>query len=207
MSVNRSGEINYRMMVLEDISSVPLGCQGSAQEIEARILDLGSCAVLAFDGVQHVGQLQFRRYRADLRSPDGLWDPRYWGDFGEHAPRLPENTLSVFCYHVGQLDDTQRRDRRYQGRGIGLELLDHFLGWARDTGCAAIIAKATPAPREVMSFMGGQPANAYRERGFECLTSWVDTQLREVIRDKALVPADADHDAAARISVCVRRFQ
>ena len=206
MSENQTGDIRYRMMTLEDVDAVPIGCQGSRDEIEARIQDLGSCAVLAFDGDQHVAQLQFRRYRADLRSPDGLWDPLYWGDFGEQAPRLPDNALSVFCYHVGQLENTEQRDSRYQGRGIGLELLDRLLVWAPDRGFEAIIAKATPPPRAVMSFMGGQPADAYKERGFEVVRKWVDTQLREVIREKALVAADADHEEAARISCCVRRF-
>ncbi len=206
MADNESGDIRYRMMAATDVGEVPIGCQGSPDAVKARIQDLGSCAVLAFDGGQHVAQLQFRRYQADLRSPDGLWDPLYWGDFGEQAPDLPANTLSVFCYHVGQLEDTDKRDGRYQGRGIGLELLDQLLVWATGCGFEAIIAKATPPPRAVMSFMGGQPADAYRERGFEVVRDWVDTQLRDVIREKALVPADADHDEAARISCCIRRF-
>ena len=206
MLENRTDDIRYRMMTSEDVGTVPIGCQGSRDAIEARIQDLGSCAVLAFDGDQHVAQLQFRRYQADLRSPDGLWDPLYWGDFGVQAPDLPANTLSIFCYHVGQLEDTEQRDSRYQGRGIGLDLLDQLLAWALPSGFEAIVAKATPPPRAVMSFMGGQPADAYRERGFELITSWVDTQLREVIRDKALVAADADQDGAARITCCLKRF-
>ena len=206
MSENLIGDIQYRMMTLEDVSAVPIGCQGNRDAIEDRIQDLGSCAVLAFDGAQHVAQMQFRRYQVDLRSPDGLWDPLYWGDFGEAAPSLPNNSLSIFCYHVGQLEDTDKRDSRYQGQGIGLELLDQLLAWAPDCGFEAVIAKATPIPRAVMSFMGGQPASAYSERGFELVTSWVDAQLREVIREKALVAPDADHDEAARISCCVRFF-
>ena len=206
MSENQIGDIQYRMMTLDDVGAVPIGCQGNRDAIEARIQDLGSCAVLAFDGAQHVAQLQFRRYEAELRSPDGLWDPLYWGDFGTEAPSLPNNTLSVFCYHVGQLEDSEQRDSRYQGRGIGLELLDRLLAWAPDRGFAAIIAKASPVPRAVMSFMGGQPASAYRERGFEVVTSWVDEQLREVIREKALVATDADPDEAALITCCIRRF-
>ncbi len=193
-------------MTLDDIEHVPLGCQGSRDEVEQRINELGATAILAFDGEQHVAQLQFRRYDPHLRSPDGLWDPLYWGDFGEQAPDLPGNTLSVFCYHVGQLEDTEARETHYQGRGIGLAMLDYLVAWADKAGFEAIAAKCTPPDRSVMSFMGGQPAGAYGERGFELVSGWVDTQLREVIRQKALVAEDADMDAAARVGCCVKYF-
>jgi GNAT superfamily N-acetyltransferase len=199
--------INYRPMTLDDVEYVPLGCQGSHDDIEQRINELGATAILAFEGEQHVAQLQFRRYDPNLRSPDGLWDPLYWGDFGEHAPDLLQNSLSVFCYHVGQLEDTEARDVRYQGRGIGLAMLDSLLAWADKAGFEAIAAKCTPPDRPVMSFMGGQPADAYRERGFELVASWVDRQLREVIQQKALVAEDADMDSAARVGCCVKRFR
>jgi GNAT superfamily N-acetyltransferase len=207
MSEHSIGEIRYRVMTVEDIGRVPLGCQGTNAEIEARIRALGSTAILAFDGDLHVAQLQFRRYDPTLRSPDGLWDPMYWGDFGAHAPRLPENTLSVFCYHVGQLEDSEQRDPRYQGRGIGLALLDFLIEWARGAGFDAIVAKATPSARKVMTFMGGQPVGAYLARGFEVVASWVDPQLGDVIEQKGLLAAQADPDRAARISCCVKRFQ
>lgn len=193
-------------MVLADIDKVPLGCQGSRDAIVKRISELGAAAILAFDGDQHVAQLQFRRYDQDLRSPDGLWDPLYWGDFGEHAPALPAATLSVFCYHVGQLEDSEAREPKYQGQGIGLTLLDHFLQWASAAGYKSVTAKCTPTPRAVMSFMGGQPAEAYQDRGFELVASWVDTQLRDVIQEKGLVPEDADMDAAATVGCCVKRL-
>ncbi len=74
-------EIRYRLMTLADITRVPIRCQGDASALAARIREVGSSAVLAFDGEQHVAQLQFRPYCRALRSPNGLWDPRYWGDF------------------------------------------------------------------------------------------------------------------------------
>ncbi len=199
--------ITYRPMVVADIDMVPLGCQGPRDAIAERIDDLGAAAILAFDGDQHVAQLQFRRYDPHLRSPDGLWDPLYWGDFGDYAPSLPGDTLSVFCYHVGQLEDSEARDAKYQGHGIGLALLDHFLNWASDAGFVSVTAKCTPSPRSVMSFMGGQPAEAYSERGFELTASWVDTQLGEVIRQKGLVPEGVDLDEAARVGCCVKSLR
>jgi GNAT superfamily N-acetyltransferase len=199
-------KISYRPMVLKDIERVPLGCQGSLDEILNRVDDLGATAMLAFDGRQHVGQLQFRRYDSNLRSPNGLWDPLYWGDFGDFAPDLSREALSVFCYHVGQLDDTDARDPSYQGQGIGLAMLDHLLSWASKKEFKAVVAKCTPPGRAVMSFMGGQPAEAYQDCGFELVASWVDTQLRDVIQEKGLVPEDADMDAAATVGCCVKRL-
>jgi GNAT superfamily N-acetyltransferase len=196
--------ITYRAMTMADLSRLPIRCQGSVPEIEARIRDLGTCAMLAFDGKQHIGQLQVRRYSPDCRSPNGLWDPLYWGDFGDGAPHLPGNTLSLFCYHVGQLDDTERRDSRYQGRGVGAQLLDELLGWATEREFDAVVAKAAPSERKVMAFMGGQPLGIYLDRGFEILSSWIDPQLQDVVRTKSIVPVDAESEVAARVSCCVK---
>jgi GNAT superfamily N-acetyltransferase len=201
-----AGDITLRAMREGDIGAVPIGCQGDVEAVRARIRDIGSCAILAFDGARHVGQLQFRRYAADTRSPTGMREPLYWGDFGAHAPVLPAQSLAVFCYHVGQLDDTEGRDPRYHGRGIGLALLDHFLAWASEHRFAAVTAKATPPERAVMGFMGGQPADAYAERGFEVTASWIDTRVLGVVREKALVPPGMPDDRAALVSCCVKRL-
>ena len=198
--------ISFRPMTAADIGSVPIGHQGEADEVRQRIADLGSSAVLAFDGEQHVGQLQFRRYVPGTRSPDSLWDPLYWADFGERDLALPDQTLAVFCYHVGQLDDTDDRDARYQGRGIGLHLLDHFLEWAKRAGFEAVVAKAVPAPRPIMAFMGGQPAKAYQDRGFAVVASWVDAELKAAATGKGIMPNEVSPDDAARVSCVVRQL-
>ena len=203
---NPSDTIVFRPMAAADIGTVPIGHQGEPEEVRQRIADIGSSAILAFDGPQHVGQLQFRRYVPGTRSPQGLWHPLYWADFGDRAVGLPEQTLAVFCYHVGQLDDTDDRDPRYQGRGIGLRLLDGLLDWATQAGFAALVAKAVPAPRPIMAFMGGQPAKAYQERGFQQADSWVDAELKTLVVDKRLVPSDMSPDEAARVSCMVRRL-
>ena len=204
MSRSVTGDFSVRLMTADDLGRVPIGCQGDAPALGARIADVGSAAVLAFDGAQHVAQLQFRRYDRSCRSPDGLWDPLYWGEFGAAAPSLPQGSLSIFCYHVGQLDDSERRDPRYQGRGLGQALLDRLLDWAAGAGFAAVAAKATPPHRAVMGFMGGQPEHVYRARGFEVAASWIDRQLLDVVHEKALVPEGSAPDAAARVSLCVK---
>ena len=46
------------------------GGMGTEDEIRQRIQQLGSAAILGFDGGQHVAQLQFRAFAAGSRSPD-----------------------------------------------------------------------------------------------------------------------------------------
>ena len=203
---NPPDDISFRPMIASDIGQVPIGCQGDPDVVRDRIADLGASAILAFDGVQHVGQLQFRRYQPGLNSPRGMWGSLYWGDFAERAPELPAETLSLFCYHVGQLDDSDQRDARYQGRGIGFRLLDYCLEWAEQAGFAAVVAKATPSARPIMAFMGGQPAEGYQERGFQISASWVDSQLQSVVTEKDLVPEGMAPAEAARVSCCVRQI-
>ena len=152
--------ITFRPMTSEDVGTIPIGHQGDEQEVRARIQTLGSSAILAFDAAQHVGQLQFRRYAADTRSPKGLWDPLYWGEFGNAAPALPDRSLSIYCYHVGQLDDTDDRDARYQGRGIGLRLLDYFLDWAKQAGFAGGDGQGHPDPTGGHGFYGRPPTQS-----------------------------------------------
>jgi GNAT superfamily N-acetyltransferase len=193
-------------MSADDVGRVPIGHQGDPDEVRQRIVELGSSAMLAFDGPRHVGQLQFRLYEPGVRSPRGLHHPLYWADFEGQAPQLPARTLAVFCYHVGQLDDTDARDARYQGQGLGTRLLDELLAWAGRAGFAAVVAKAVPAARAVMTFMGGQPAAVYQARGFEVMASWVDAELRAVVEERRLAPAGPGLDEAARVGCCVRRL-
>jgi GNAT superfamily N-acetyltransferase len=198
------GSINLRAMVASDVGRLPIGCQGEPAEVRQRIAELGASAILAFDGAQHVGQLQFRAYRPEVRSPKGIHHPLYWADFEGRAPELPERTLAVCCYHVGQLDDTDARDARYQGQGLGARLLDRLLDWAALNGFAAVVAKALPAERAVMAFMGGQPAAIYEARGFSVAASWIDPALRALVVERQLAPAGLDLDEAARVACCVR---
>lgn len=190
-------------MEASDIGRLPIAHQGEPDEVRARIAELGSSAMLAFDGTQHVGQLQFRRYVPGTRSPNGLWDPLYWLDFGERAPILPPETLAVCCCHVGQVDDSDRRVERYLGRGMGSALLDRFLAWARDRGFDAVVAKATPGRRAVMEFLGGFPARVYEARGFVVTNRWIDDDLARTIRDRSL--ASDDDAEAATVACCVLR--
>lgn len=186
-----------------NLDQYPVGCQGSQLEFSARAADLGAIAILALDGDRHIGQLQFRRYDPALRSPDSLWDPLYWGEFGEHAPVLPDNSLSLFCYHVGQIDDTEYRDPHYQGCGIGAALLGACLDWARAHDYAAVVAKASPSFRPVMAFMGGQSIEIYQQHGFHVHASWVDDGLHRVVTDKQLIDESPVPEAAATVSCCV----
>jgi GNAT superfamily N-acetyltransferase len=193
--------MHYRAMVASDIDSVPTSCMGEPDEIAARIAELGSCAILGFDADTHVAQLQFRRYEANVRSPAGAWHPLYWMDFGNHAPLMPDRTICIGCYHVGQLQSGEERDRRYQGRGIGRALLETLLDWVPRNDVPALIAKATPAVRTVSSFLGGMPAHTYESVGFTTTARWTDTDL--VHLDAQRTFREAGGREVATVACCV----
>lgn len=195
--------IRFRPMTVDDLGMVPLDCHGQPAELLGRLGSLGAAAILAFDGGQHVGQLQFRRHQPNQRSAAGMFSPDYWGDFEGRAPDLPVQTLCVYCYHVGQLTDGMARDARYQGRGLGLALLDQLIAWARAQRYEAIIAKAAPADKRVLQFMGGQTELAYASRGFKRLDRWTDQGVYEGLVEHGVIGRDSDPDVVAGMSLCV----
>lgn len=216
--------ILYRPLVTTDVETVPLLHQGTVEEVRARITAIGSSAILAFEEGAHVGQLQFRPYEHGVLSPNGLYDPLYWMDFENHVPTMPDRSLSLFCYHVGQLDNTDRRDPRYMGRGIGTRLLDEAIAWAEKAGFSAIIAKGLSSLRPIPQVMGGMPTEIYLRRQFKIVASYYDQQLLEWIpgmvnetkenkvanyRDAAWIKENkgAGHTEAARIDICVRALK
>lgn len=193
-------------MRMADVGRAPIDCQGTEDEVRARIAALGASAILAFDGEQHVGQLQFRRYDPALRSPAGIMDPLYWGDFGQASvPSLPPGTLNLFCYHVGQLEAGDARDSRYHGRGIGVALLEEFVSWADAAGVEATVAKAVPPFRPLGVFMGGHPASIYEDSGFETVARWCDRDLRDRLPN-VLAGEHGDGVAAALRDLCDQGF-
>ena len=159
--------------------------------------------MLVFDDQRHIGQLQFRPYIPNTVSPRGLHDPLYWMDFQGHAPDLPEKTLALFCFHVGQTDNTQARDSRYFGKGIGMRLLNETLRWAEEAGFEAVIAKGCPGYRSIIEYMGGMPTDVYQEKGFKIVATYDDRELRSVVEDLATI---GDPNKASEVGVCVRYF-
>jgi len=210
----------YRPLEPADLDRVPMSCQGRREEVTLRIAEIGSSAMLAFEGARHVGQLQIRPYVSGISSPDGINDPLYWMDFGSHAPPLPERTLALFCFHGGQLENGSARDPSYFGRGMGTGLLDATLVWARKSGFQAVVAKATPPSWPIPQFMGGMPARVYASRGFEQAASYRDAALRRgldgVLEGRygdqwreglsALLREGADLDELAIATICVLRI-
>lgn len=199
------GEIAFRPMAAADLGAVPVQHQGEPGEIRERIARLGSCAILAFEDGRHVAQLQFREWAPDVRSPSGLWDPLYWGEFPGVALDFGGPALNIYCYHVGQVEEGDGRDPRYQGRGLGKALLRELIAWADRAGFAAIVAKGVPPYPAVMGFMGGQPAGVYEAFGFETVRQWADPDLREIVLERSLAPEGVSPDEAARVACCVRR--
>lgn len=217
---SHQSEFRYRLLERADIEDVPLSCQGAREQVVERIAEIGSSAMLAFEEATHVGQLQFRPYVSDTVSPDGINDPLYWMDFGDHAPPLPERTLALFCFHVGQLEDGSAREPRYFGRRMGTDLLDATLAWAGKAGFQAVVAKATPPTWPIPQFMGGMPSGVYASRGFEQAASYHDAALRSgldgVLEGQygsqwqdglgKLVREGVNLDDLATATLCVRRL-
>jgi hypothetical protein len=218
---DRKSEFHYRPLERADLEGVPLSCQGSRAQITDRIAEIGSSAMLAFEGSRHVGQLQFRPYVPGTRSPDGINDPLYWMDFEGHEPPLPVKTLALFCYHVGQLEDGGERDPRYFGRRMGTGLLDATLAWARQSGFRAVVAKATSSTWPIPQFMGGMPVRVYASRGFEETASYRDAALRSGLDGvlegrygsqwqdglRRLLREEADLDELAMATICALRVE
>ena len=175
--------LSFRLFTADDIENIPTSCQGSPEEILDRISKCGSSAMLVFEGSTHIGQLQFRSYVPNTVSPKGIHEPLYWMDFKGHAPEFPDKTLAVFCFHVGQLDNTQDRDSRYFGKGIGLRLLKETLKWAADAGFEAMVAKGCSELRPVIEYMGGMPADVYRNEGFMVKAQYLDQELLAVVNN------------------------
>jgi GNAT superfamily N-acetyltransferase len=159
--------------------------------------------MLVFEDQKHIGQLQFRPYVPDTVSPRGLHDPLYWMDFQGHAPELPGKTLSLFCYHVGQTDNTQARDSHYFGKGIGMRLLNETLRWAEEAGFEAVIAKGCPGYRTIIETMGGMPTEVYREQGFKIVATYIDRELKGIVESMA---AEWDPNKASEVGICVNFF-
>ena len=213
----RKSEFRYRLLEGADVEQVPLSCQGTPEQVVERIAEIGSSAMLAFEGATHVGQLQFRSYLAGTVSPDGINDPLYWMDFANQAPPLPERTLALFCFHVGQLEDGGARDPQYFGRRMGTELLDATIVWAGGSGFRAVVAKATPPTWPIPQFMGGMPPGVYASRGFEQAVSYHDAALRRGLDGvlegrygnqwqeglERLVQEGANLDQLATATICV----
>lgn len=211
--------ISYRPLAESDLAFVPLQCQGEPEEIRARLAAAGSSAMLAFEGDRCVAQLQFRPYQPDARSPRGIHHPLYWMDYPQEMPALPERTLSLFCYHVGQVEaDPEQRDRRYHGRGIGTKLLRQTVAWAAANGFQAVAAKGLAPSWATIQYMGAMPCAVYEREGFVAIHDYVDADLRAVL-DEILLGAygarrlleltdeiehGADLDALARVQVYVR---
>ena len=204
--LGESGGLELRMMTLADVGTVPIGHQGAPDQVRRRIEDLGRAPSSPSTAVGTSPSSSSAATRRAGGCPAG-WTSRCtgWTSTATRSP-LPEQTIVVFCYHVGQTDDSDARDPQYWGRGWVCGSLDMLVGWAAEHGYA-IVAKGVPAARPVMTFLGGQPASVYESRGFTTTATWVDTELRAVVeRDQLAPPGDETASMTMPASACcVRR--
>lgn len=193
--------IAIRPAVAADLPYLERKCwRGGEAEMRRRLTDQGTCSILALDGDRPVGQLYLRTYRPGFRSPGGLHDGAWWADLsGADDPELPARTVVLGCWHVGRLRDPagpEREATEYQGRGIGLALLQGAIDWVR-SGAApfeAIAVKAADTEsRPYLVWLGGLPRSAFAANGFRPLTQFDDPY---VIAEPEAVPEPARGPAA-----------
>ena len=217
--MNDAPPVSFRPLAEHDLDSVPLECQGEPAEVRERVHEAGSSAMLAFAGERRVAQLHFRPLITGMRSPQGIYHPLYWMDYPAATPSLPECSLCLFCFHVGQVDSTpEHRDLHYLGRGIGQRLLRETLVWAGEHGFRAVVAKGLAPCWPVLQYMGGMPWSVYERYGFTAHHAYHDEALRGVL-DELLdgaygprrlmemteaVEGGADLDALSEVRIYVR---
>jgi len=110
----------------------------------------GSCAVIARDGDQIVGQLRFYPKIVCTMAapepalclqqafPDGPADDFVQNDFPPLG-QMADKTLFVHCMMIGS---PEQNDNPYQRKGIGSRMVRTLIDWARQQGWSAVEAHA-----------------------------------------------------------------
>ena len=182
-------DVVVRPITQSDINGVSGRCWESS-ETQARLFEKqGILGMAAWQGTQCVGLLHV--YRVTL--PD--WDDSDFPGYGRRRPvswplgwpllaarekglRFDGPVWGHACFHVGFAGpDAKHADRAFFGRGIGAALCRASIAWAREHGCAGVLAQGgTKAAPEYNVWMGCLPWTTYERLGFECAAMEEDGQ-------------------------------
>ncbi len=132
----------------------------------------GTCAILARDGDQVVGQLRF--YPKVVRAmnggylclqqdpPAGPADGFADSDFPEPAS-IEDKTLSVHCMMTGS---SLQAENPYQRKGIGTRMAETLIQWARENGWEHIEADAFEEIPYIYEVTGSAGYTFWEKLGF-----------------------------------------
>jgi hypothetical protein len=175
-------EVTVRPIERSDLDRVAGACWES-RETQHRLLEAqGILGMAAWQGSQCVGQLHC--YRVTLPQ----WDDSNFPGYGRSKPvgwplgwpllaarakglHFDGPVWGHACFHVGfAAPDAHRPDRQFFGLGIGTQLCEASVRWAREHGYAAVLGHGgTKAAPEYNVWMGCLPWTTYARMGFECV--------------------------------------
>ena len=144
----------------------------------------GTCAMLARDGDQVVGQLRF--YPQAILSMEEAGMLCLQQDFPagcterlveKRFPPLEEiedKTLVVHCMMTGS---PQQRENPYQRKGIGTRLANALIAWAGERGWEQIEAGAFEDLPILYAFTGGAGKGFWERLGFRVVATRIEPEL------------------------------
>jgi hypothetical protein len=204
-------DVEIRPATVTDLAALECRCwRGGQEEMRRRMLEQGTCSIIALDAGRPVAQLYLRGYEPGFRSPRGLHDGSWWADLSgvEHEVELPARTAMLGCWHVGRLreaDGAETEAEQYRGRGIGGGLLAGAVDWLRsgEAPFDALAAKAADScDRGYLGWLGGLSLGAFEALGFEKRASFDDPYI---LAELEAVPESAVAERPARFHLAVLR--
>lgn len=154
----------------------------------AKLTDIyGSCAVIARDEEQIVGQLRFYPkaickmvhpgpgFCMQQIFPNGPADDFVENDFPP-LDRIGDKTLFVHCMMTGS---SQQKDNPYQRKGLGSCMVRTLVDWARTKGWDAVEAHAYADLPCVYAITGQAGATFWAKLGFRVVESTIEPAFAE----------------------------
>ncbi len=147
----------------------------------------GSCAVIARDGNQIVGQLRFYpKAICNMAAPGpGLCMQQVFpngpaDDFVENNfPLLNQITDKILFVHCMMTGAPKQKDNPYQRKGIGSHLVRTLIGWARQRGWSAVEASAYADLPCVYAVTGQAGRTFWEKLGFRVIETAIESAFVE----------------------------
>ena len=146
----------------------------------------GSCAILARDGDQIVGQLRFYPKAVyDIKTACGLClqqDPpagpaEDLADIDFPIPaQIDDKTLAVYCLMTGS---PQQKENPYQRKGIGTRMVKALIEWAKANGWNRIEAESFEDLPVIYEITGSAGHTFWEKLGFRIVDRYPHPELQD----------------------------